>query len=49
MKHHLNNLQKFLDNRGITMVESIKLIVSFGTLLGVTIILIYGAISAAML
>jgi len=49
MKRHLNNLKKFLDHRGLTVEEFIKIIISFSALLGVTIILIYGAISALML
>jgi hypothetical protein len=48
MKHYLNNLQKFLDQRGITMGEFVKLIISFGALLGITCILIYGAIAALL-
>jgi hypothetical protein len=48
MKRHLDNLQKFLDHRGLTMEEFTKLIVSFGVLFGVTCILVYGAIAALL-
>mgnify|MGYP001465773122 FL=1 len=44
----LRELEDFLDRRGVTMTEFIRICLAASVLLGVTGILIYGAIGAML-
>tara|TARA_R100000664_G_C2757876_1_gene146375 strand:- start:2355 stop:2504 length:150 start_codon:yes stop_codon:yes gene_type:complete len=49
MKRSLDNLRDYLDRRGVSLGEFVKLAAAFGFLLGIVGILIYGAIGALLI